>query len=136
MNTKNIEEFINKTKKRNKTRLFLCVTMIIFAFPTGKFVSKAIQKASLGNPKYTKIFEPYENLKALTEREEELRMKIDTLLTVIKSTIQTLAAGTGFLIFLIMFVTGINFIQRYLSDKQYIKIIEELCDAKELRDTL
>lgn len=121
--------FINKAKRQNKVRMIFCIVMIILAFPMGKFVSKAIQKTSLDNSKYTKMFQPYENIEVATEKEEELKKKIEVLLTVIKSIIQTLAAGTGFLVFLVMLVSGVNFLQRYLSDKRYLKIIEELLDT-------
>lgn len=130
MNKKDIQKFINKSKKRNKVRLISCVIMIILAFPVGKFVSKAIQNASVNNPQYAKMFKPYENLEVVTEKEEKLKKKIDTLLTVLKSTIVTLAAGTGFLVAFILFVKGVSFLERYSSDKRYLEIIEELYDKK------
>lgn len=129
MNQIEIGNLLNKLKRHNQIRLVLCIFIIVFAFPVGKVCGRTIKNLGINNPKFRKIFQTYENIQVNTEKEKELKKEIDRLVVALQSALKAIAGGTGFLVFLIMVVSGVNFLQRYLSDKRYLKIIEELLNA-------
>ena len=136
MKREDIKHLVNKSKKCNQVRLIIGILLLVFALPCGKFCGRTIKNLGINNPTFKKIFQTYDNIQVTTSREKELKQEIDRLVSALKNALIAMAGGTGVLVILIMGVSGMNFIQRYLSDKQYIKIIEELCDARESRDTL
>lgn len=129
MNQIEIGNLLNKLKRHNQIRLVLCIFMIVFAFPLGKVCGRTIKNVGINNPKFKKIFQTYENIQVNTEKEKELKKEIDRLVFALQSALKAMAGGTGFLVFLIMIVGGINFLERYFSEKRYLKIIEELLNA-------
>jgi hypothetical protein len=126
MDIDNIEKFVYKLKKHNQIALILSILMFIFAFPVGKFFSGVIKNAAFNNPQIQEMFQTYENIEIITEREKELKQEIVRLVATVRTALMGIAAGTGFLITLNLAIGGASFLERYFSYRRHLNIIEEL----------